>query len=111
MPVPLLIQICHGVSLYSCNVLSELYLLEARCFFPKALGVWYFYDLFGLLILIKCICSWLIDTDKDEEGMKVIADLHGGDPDNIEALEEFREIKDRVMAEVNFSIIDCRISS
>lgn len=43
--------------------------------------------------------------------MKVIADLHGGDPDNIEALEEFREIKDRVMAEVNFSIIDCRISS
>lgn len=33
--------------------------------------------------------------------MQVIADLHGGDPDNSEALEEFREIKDRVIAEVS----------
>lgn len=43
--------------------------------------------------------------------MQVIADLHGGDPDNIEALEEFREIKDRVIAEVNFLFINCRTSS
>lgn len=46
MPVPLLTQICHGVSHYSCNVLSEPYLLQARYFFPKVLGVWYFYKLF-----------------------------------------------------------------
>lgn len=43
---------------------------------------------------------WLIDTDKDAEGMRVIADLHGGDPQNEEAQFEFQEIKDRVMAEV-----------
>ena len=32
--------------------------------------------------------------------MKVIADLHGGDPNNATAQAEFREIKDRVIAEV-----------
>ena len=35
--------------------------------------------------------------------MRVIADLHGGDPDDPDAKAEFREIKDRVMSEVNFS--------
>jgi len=42
---------------------------------------------------------WLIDTDKDEEGMRVIADLHGGDPENTVARAEFREIKDKVIME------------
>ncbi|KAJ7932510.1 general substrate transporter [Mycena leptocephala] len=42
---------------------------------------------------------WLIDTDKDEEGMRVIADLHGGDPDNLVALAEFQEIKEKVQEE------------
>ncbi|KAJ3491048.1 hypothetical protein NLI96_g975 [Meripilus lineatus] len=40
---------------------------------------------------------WLIDTDKDEEGMRVLADLHGGDLDDIIAKAEFQEIKERVM--------------
>ena len=44
---------------------------------------------------------WLIDTDKDEEGMRVIADLHGGDPSNFKAKAEFQEIKDRVMFDVS----------
>ncbi|KAG6864933.1 hypothetical protein C0991_006284 [Blastosporella zonata] len=35
----------------------------------------------------------LIDTDKDDEGMRVLADLHGGDLDNPAAQAEFREIK------------------
>ncbi|KAJ7125692.1 general substrate transporter [Mycena crocata] len=39
---------------------------------------------------------WLIDTDKDAEGMRVIADLHGGDPDNLVAIAEFEEIKEAV---------------
>ena len=43
---------------------------------------------------------WLIDTDKDEEGMRIIADLHGDNLDNIEAKAEFREIKDKVVFEV-----------
>ncbi|KAI0715306.1 general substrate transporter [Earliella scabrosa] len=42
---------------------------------------------------------WLIDVDRDEEGMQVIADLHGGDPDDIVAKAEFQEIKDRVTFE------------
>ncbi len=46
--------------------------------------------------------SWLIDVDRDEEGMQVIADLHGGDPEDLTAKTEFREIKERVISEVMF---------
>ena len=46
---------------------------------------------------------WLIDNDKDEEGMRVIADLHGGDPEDLVARAEFQEIKERVMLEVGAS--------
>jgi sugar porter (SP) family MFS transporter len=42
---------------------------------------------------------WLIDTGKDPEGMRVIADLHGGDPENLKAKAEFQEIKQKVMEE------------
>jgi hypothetical protein len=44
---------------------------------------------------------WLIDTNKDDEGMRVIADLHGGDLDNPVATAEFREIKHKVLMEVS----------
>lgn len=45
---------------------------------------------------------WLLDTDQDEEGMGVLADLHGdGDPEDERAQEEFREIKEGVLAEVS----------
>ena len=43
----------------------------------------------------------MIDVDRDEEGMKVIADLHGGDPEDLLAKAEFQEIKDRVIFEVS----------
>lgn len=43
---------------------------------------------------------WLIDVDRDTEGMQVLADLHGGDPEDMIAKAEFQEIKDRVMFEV-----------
>ena len=33
--------------------------------------------------------------------MKVIADLHGGDPEDLIAKAEFQEIKDRVIFEVS----------
>lgn len=46
---------------------------------------------------------WLIDTGKDSEGMRVIADLHGGDPEDREAKAEFQEIKDKVMADVRLT--------
>ena len=44
--------------------------------------------------------SWLIDVDRDDEGMQVIADLHGGDPEDLGARAEFHEIKERVISEV-----------
>lgn len=44
---------------------------------------------------------WLLDTDRDAEGMRVIADLHGGDPDDVIAKAEFAEIKERIMIEVS----------
>jgi len=40
---------------------------------------------------------WLIDTDQDERGMKVITDLHGGDPHDPTARAEFVEIKETVL--------------
>ena len=57
--------------------------------------------------LIRCnnslaLCSWLIDVDRDDEGMRVIADLHGGDPEDLAAKTEYCEIKERVIAEVLF---------
>ncbi|KAG6911521.1 hypothetical protein DXG01_011823 [Tephrocybe rancida] len=45
------------------------------------------------------IIGWLIDTDKDAEGMRVLADLHGGDLDDPTALAEFKEIKEKVHEE------------
>ena len=36
-------------------------------------------------------------------GLKVIVDLHGGDPEDPVAKAEFREIKDRVMFDVSLS--------
>ncbi|KAJ7490652.1 hypothetical protein FB451DRAFT_1220624 [Mycena latifolia] len=44
---------------------------------------------------------WLIDTDKDDEGMRVLVDLHGGDPHDPVAKAEFQEIKDKVLTERN----------
>jgi hypothetical protein len=52
------------------------------------------------LLTYDTIIRWLIDTDKDEEGMRVLADLHGGDTEDAVARAEFREIKDKVIEEV-----------
>lgn len=41
---------------------------------------------------------WLLDKDMDEQGMRVLADLHGaGDPNEPRAKLEFREIKENVL--------------
>jgi hypothetical protein len=50
--------------------------------------------------VLSLLVRWLIDNDRDAEGMRVIADLHGGNPEDVEAVAEFQEIKDRVMWEV-----------
>lgn len=41
--------------------------------------------------------------------MTVIADLHGGDPEDLVAKAEFQEIKDRVIYEVRYILTIQRI--
>ena len=41
-------------------------------------------------------CRWLIDNDKEMDGLQVIADLHGGDSDDPIAIAVYQEIKDKV---------------
>ncbi|CAH7670951.1 general substrate transporter [Phakopsora pachyrhizi] len=40
---------------------------------------------------------WLLDTDQDVEGMKVLVNLHGGDPRNEKSRQEYIEIKEAVL--------------
>jgi hypothetical protein len=41
--------------------------------------------------------------------MRVIVDLHGGDPEDLVAKAEFHEIKDRVIAEVTISFTEVTV--
>ncbi|KAG5350842.1 hypothetical protein C0989_009046 [Termitomyces sp. Mn162] len=50
------------------------------------------------------LLSWLIDSDKDEEGLRVLADLHGGDLNHPAAKAEFREIKEKVIFEMTLAL-------
>jgi hypothetical protein len=44
--------------------------------------------------------SWLIDADRDVDGLRVIADLHGGDLDDPTAIAEYDEIREKVRENV-----------
>ena len=43
------------------------------------------------------VTSWLIDNDKDQEGLQVLAYLHGSDLNNSVAQAEFKEIRAKVI--------------
>ena len=58
------------------------------------------FPIISLSLTVFSMQRWLVDTDRDSEGMRVIADLHGGDLDDPIAKAEFREIKDKVVADV-----------
>jgi len=58
-------------------------------------------------LLIPESPRWLLDTDQDEDGMRVLADLHGGgDPEDEVAREEFREIKEGIILDVSTAHIE-----
>ncbi|EER37730.1 MFS monosaccharide transporter [Histoplasma capsulatum H143] len=60
--------------------------LMCQCFMGALLGL-------GSLIICESP-RWLLDTDRDEEGMVVIANLYGGgDLHNDKARQEYRDIK------------------
>ena len=55
--------------------------------------------------MLMIFLRWLIDTDQDAAGMRVIVDLHGGDPNDSLAQAEFREIKEKVISEVSLLVV------
>ena len=59
---------------------------------------------------LTLLSRWLIDTDKDEEGMQVIADLHGGGLEDPIAVAEFQEIKDKVHEDVRMTTFSLKLS-
>lgn len=44
---------------------------------------------------------YLVDNDRDEEGLKVIADFHDGNLDDPITKAEFAEIKEAILADVS----------
>ncbi|KIY70972.1 general substrate transporter [Cylindrobasidium torrendii FP15055 ss-10] len=65
--------------------------LLMQCVIGAILGV-------GSLVLPESP-RWLIDVGRNEEGFRVIADLHGGNLEDREAIAEFQEIRDKVAEE------------
>jgi hypothetical protein len=49
------------------------------------------------------IGSFLIDTDQEVEGLSVIADFQGAPLDDPRVQEEYKEIRDAVLADVSGS--------
>ncbi|POW20559.1 hypothetical protein PSHT_03400 [Puccinia striiformis] len=61
-----------------------------------AASVWL--DYFSSFHRIRLVSPrWLLDTDQDRAGMRVLVDLNGGDPRNIKARQEYIEIKEAVL--------------
>jgi len=55
--------------------------------------------------MLVCVIlgRWLIDSGKEAEGLRVIADLHGGDLHDPIAMAEYEEIKEKVREDVSGS--------
>lgn len=49
---------------------------------------------------LSLCCRYLIDTDQDDEGLRVIADFHDGNMDDPVTRAEFTEIKEAILADV-----------
>lgn len=81
---------------YACSFIKSDYSwrfpLLVQCIMGALLG-------FGSLVICESP-RWLLDTDRDEEGMVVIANLYGeGDIHNDKARQEYREIKMNVLVQ------------
>jgi hypothetical protein len=96
-----LTQIYPGVFPFSSNASLVPYSPEELFSYLKAHGT---RDCFSPChpCILTLVASWLIDNDKDQEGLQVLADLHGGDLNNSVAQAEFKEIRAKVILEVCF---------
>ncbi|MBW0490340.1 hypothetical protein O181_030055 [Austropuccinia psidii MF-1] len=62
----------------------------------------FFQSVIGTILAIGSLVipespRWLLDTDQDVAGMRVLVDLHGGDPRNQKSRQEYIEIKEAVL--------------
>lgn len=48
---------------------------------------------------------YLVDTDQEVEGLAVIADFQGAPLDDVKVLEEYKEIRDTVLASVRVPVL------
>ncbi|PWN45642.1 hypothetical protein IE81DRAFT_339222 [Ceraceosorus guamensis] len=79
---------------YFCSFLTGDISWRAPLFFQVAVGL---ILAFGSLTLPESP-RWLLDRDRDVQGMRVLADLHGnGNPKASRARLEYREIKENVL--------------
>lgn len=79
---------------YFCSFINSNMSWRIPLFLQCAMGAL----LFGGSFLIAETPRWLLDNDHDEEGLVVIANLHGGgDVDSPLAKQEYREIKQSVL--------------
>jgi hypothetical protein len=89
--------IFRGGYLFSYNVSLASSLVRWPC--PKAPGRYILRALYHPIYQV--VSRRLIDADKDAEGMRVIADLDGGNLYDPIVVADFREIKDKVHEEVS----------
>ncbi|QNQ00590.1 Sugar transporter STL1 [Yarrowia lipolytica] len=79
---------------YFCSFINSNMSWRIPLFLQCAMGAL----LFGGSFLIAETPRWLLDNDHDEEGLVVLANLHGGgDIDSPLAKQEYREIKQSVL--------------
>ncbi|KAF8468378.1 general substrate transporter [Kalaharituber pfeilii] len=79
---------------YACSFIESDYSWRTPLFMQCVMG---FLLAVGSLIISESP-RWLLDNDHDEEGIRVLANLHGGgDTTNEKARQEFREIKLNVL--------------
>ncbi|KAJ3569062.1 hypothetical protein NP233_g5298 [Leucocoprinus birnbaumii] len=80
---------------YFCSFIESNYAWRIPLFMQCVIG---FILAIGTLVVPESP-RWLVDIGREEEGQRVIADLHGGDPKHPVALAEFQEIKEKVREE------------
>jgi hypothetical protein len=54
---------------------------------------------------LTLVLRFLIDTDQDDEGLRVIADFHDGNMDDPITRSEYTEIKEAILADVGLSAV------
>ncbi|KAF7776562.1 hypothetical protein Agabi119p4_4955 [Agaricus bisporus var. burnettii] len=82
---------------YFCSFIDSDFSWRIPLFFQCIIGI---ILALGSLVMPESP-RWLIYNSRNEDGLRVIADLHGGDLDNEKAVLEFEEIREKVLQELS----------